>query len=174
MNPPYVHSLDVSQNGSYAVVGCGNGSIDFLDLNLKTSSNSIPQAHTSAINQVRFASFSENYVVSCSNDKMIKLWKMEWPKAEDVAEAESLANKINGLKKVLSTQKNSSNESIYKTQQKLNLYEQSRQNINWKCQYSLDIGISHKIKMNWITTSPTGNIFVGDISNDISRYLVQL
>lgn len=175
MNPPYIHSLDVKSDGRFAVIGYGNGSLEAIDLQSRISSNKVTQAHTHAVCQVNFAKFSDMHVLSGGNDTMIKLWNVKWPTESVVQESEGIRNQLNGLKKlVASTQKTATYTTLSKNKQKIDALEQSLDALDWKCHFSLDINIWHKIKINWITTSLSGKIFVGDVSNDISCYNVQL
>jgi len=130
VNPPHVHSIDISPDGDCVVAGVGDGSLSIIDV-LRDVDLELPEAHLACVSQVRFPLFAPGHIVSGSNDERLKLWKLNTKKFNKHGEI------IDDI--------------------------------------TLALTIDQKSKINWLATTPNsscGNLFVADITEEVSSYLV--
>mmetsp|Transcript_133352 Transcript_133352/g.231377 ORF Transcript_133352/g.231377 Transcript_133352/m.231377 type:complete len:372 (-) Transcript_133352:260-1375(-) len=75
VNPPFLHSLDVSRTGSHAALGLGNGNIQVIGLE-DGDLNADFQAHGNAIGCVAWHGSGTTRLWSGGNDHLICFWDM--------------------------------------------------------------------------------------------------
>lgn len=177
VNPPYVHSLDMHKDGNFSCVGYGDGSIEIINLYSKSSSCKIESAHSSAVCQVIFSKFSDyKHIISAGNDKMIKIWNTQFPHFEDMKKYVSMKNELELLSH--SGKKKLTKAMIAKSKKRVADLTEMMNNLDIQTNYSLAVNINHNEKVNWLQTTkqttPIGNLFVGDVSNNIGCYHIEL
>eukprot|EP01132_Coremiostelium_polycephalum_P009070 gene9070-11109_t len=79
LNPPFVNSIDISNNGKYVSIGTGDGQILVNEISSFKQYVSIPQAHSSSISLVHYPKYENNdnskSLFSCGGyDSKIYLW----------------------------------------------------------------------------------------------------
>lgn len=75
VNPPFVHSIDVSMDGNRMAVGLGDFTVRVYNPQTQTLLHHL-EFHTDVISQVLFPHFDPNYLLAGSNDSWISLWKL--------------------------------------------------------------------------------------------------
>jgi WD40 repeat protein len=74
VNPPFVHSIDVSEDGGLLAAGVGDFSVCIYHLPSRKLVHRL-EAHMSSVSQVMFPAFAPmNHVLSAGNDNLILLW----------------------------------------------------------------------------------------------------
>ena len=72
VNPPLVHSISYSPDGTRILVGCGDGTIGVYNANTGVCHTRLSGGHASAVAQVAYTKSSK--IVSGGNDKYICVW----------------------------------------------------------------------------------------------------
>ncbi|KAJ7392826.1 WD repeat-containing protein 53 [Desmophyllum pertusum] len=140
VNPPFVHSIHMAENGRMFAAGLGNGTIQLFRFEGKKKF--VPderlRKHSSSATQVHFTRFSPNDVlVSGGDDCRIILWNL----------SSGACNGTSGTEHSQETKEASSVSVVH--------------------------DVEHGSKPNWITSSSlTQDIFVADLTNEISVYRV--
>eukprot|EP01135_Chromosphaera_perkinsii_P008750 Nk52_evm83s1444 gene=Nk52_evmTU83s1444 len=180
LNPPFAYSVALSNSGHYMGVGVGNCKVymyEFLKLSKggkKAGKKESPwkylcslEGHTGAVSQVIFPFFSpNNSILSCGQDKTVNYWQLG-KRVEDHDIVEYLSEPFENEKK-----------AIY-DEPSVNFDESETPSVNDKEKRRENIGptssITHSEKINWICSRPgqRDNVFVADVSNEISVYSIE-
>ncbi|EGC34143.1 hypothetical protein DICPUDRAFT_153694 [Dictyostelium purpureum] len=146
LNPPFVNSIDISNNSKHVSVGLGNGDLIINEISSFKQYLKINCAHKSSISQVQYPKYLENNydtLITVGNyDKKIILWDVSEECNERVSKLPISDDQNNPI--------DNNNERI-------------------------KLWTTHSEKINCLTTSPiiNNNIFIADISNDLSILSVQ-
>ncbi|XP_002738913.1 WD repeat-containing protein 53-like [Saccoglossus kowalevskii] len=143
VNPPLVHSVDVSENDHLLACGLENASVELFEFRGKKSlcQKMCLQGHCLGVSQVHFPKFrSDDWLLSAGNDGKIILW--------DIANVKSTSGKMK--------------DEDGGTEMGSSVSSQFQKHV-----------ITHGDKINWLTTVKTitnNFIFVADQSETISVY----
>jgi len=179
VNPPYIHALDMTEDGNYILAAAGDGTLQLFNLYLKDRIGLADRAHESAttfafvlsVTQLTikaqrycsnscFANFGRPYsnALSGGNDGTLAWWSVTFPPAEELKSYVQYkrAAQVNA----------SAKRSKKKTQQAAPSPPPAAE---IKLKMRLTTG-----KVNCIATTrevtPVGNVFIADETNDISAY----
>lgn len=162
VNPPFVHSIDVSADANVALAALGDNSVLIYDLDRDLPVVQLEDGHSTSVSQARFAQFSpSSHVVSGGNDYSILLWNVGQVLTE-LREARSKKGKAarlqNNRNKKKTTKDSTEEEEASKPKP-----------------YRLEQRINHGSKINWLCTAPLGasalgNLFVADQTSAITAY----
>eukprot|EP01029_Cantina_marsupialis_P028041 TRINITY_DN774375_c0_g1_i1.p1 TRINITY_DN774375_c0_g1~~TRINITY_DN774375_c0_g1_i1.p1 ORF type:complete len:310 (+),score=86.92 TRINITY_DN774375_c0_g1_i1:106-1035(+) len=76
VNPPFVHSIDISMNGKFVAGAIGDSSLVLLDARKKEIIDRKMDIHTGPVSCICFPSFDESKIVSAANDRTLRVWNI--------------------------------------------------------------------------------------------------
>jgi len=130
VNPPFVHSIDLSPNGKTLAAGLGDSTVALFDLDKRHQISTL-ESHSASVVQVLFPLFEpREHIISASNDTSILLWHLKY-----LHSTPKTTNARNG---------------------------------------TVSLQINHGSKINWLSSTENGQLFVADVSAQISVYQMDI
>lgn len=172
-NPPYIHCLALSPTSPWLVAATGKGSLELIHLDLKYRAAPIAP-YSSAANFVLFQKLDtpsdHPHLVSSSISGVIMVHSFQAPPEESQKKFVEVSTRQQEL-----LQRIKAANKISKPQQKLlQSFESQLKGIESAPKLTKLLEWNHPAKINWLCAAskatPSGNLFVADITNDITCY----
>ncbi|EFA82353.1 WD40 repeat-containing protein [Heterostelium album PN500] len=167
LNPPFVHSLDLSHDGKLMAIGLGSGDIAINDISSFSTHLLLDSAHSAPLSQVHFPRFSgsagsldnsnSHLLLSAGNDSNIILWDIEKKKDQQQQQQQTSNKSKNNKQSTTQKAEEAEKEDAEEDQEK-----------------RIKAWTQHHSIVNWLTTSNRStSIYIADTSNDITVLTIQ-
>jgi WD40 repeat protein len=168
-NPPYVHSLVLLKDGSWAAAAAGNGSIELLQLDSQFRMQPL-EAHGSAVVFVDIVASSPSSLVTAGNDGAIAFWDLNLPDESTATKFIELTTRRRGVAAKMKIAK----AALAPQKKLLASLDSQIAALKDAPRATLLLKIDHSHKVNWIKSLRNGTMFVADTQDSITCYTVVL